>query len=157
MFKALREFIVQNDTGLLDAGSSFAPFGTVPKTGSTFYIGSQEVFHKKLTNLDIQISWEDLPPSFLEHYRMYGQKLMRKDLKARFSILNFQQWLPLGADRKQLFASIPYAKTSNVAPFNYTIQIGDAIENITGTGSYNSFNTDQELEEAISTVVSSGK
>ncbi|MDZ7962279.1 MAG: hypothetical protein RMY34_31185 [Aulosira sp. DedQUE10] len=70
----VRNLVVQNDLGVLDASKPFQPFGPRPSVGSTFYVGSQEIFQKNLSDLKINITWEKLPASLKEHYRGYYVK-----------------------------------------------------------------------------------
>ncbi|HEU4553924.1 MAG TPA: hypothetical protein VFS25_13870 [Chitinophaga sp.] len=54
-FDGLKVLTLQNDDGLLTPGKPFDPFTAYPKTGSTFYIGSNEVFNKPLKELSVNI------------------------------------------------------------------------------------------------------
>ena len=70
---AVRNLIVQNDLAVLDASKLFQPFGSQPKIGSNFYIGSQEVFQKPLTELGINFTLERGKPSdWSVIYAAYG-------------------------------------------------------------------------------------
>jgi len=55
-FDGLKKVVIQNDTGILPAGKPFDPFTTLPLPGSTFYIGSDEIFNKPLGSLAVNIS-----------------------------------------------------------------------------------------------------
>jgi hypothetical protein len=46
-------------------------FGAQPRIGSTFYIGSAEVFGKRLTGLDIHYEWKAPPEDLFDHYSAY--------------------------------------------------------------------------------------
>jgi hypothetical protein len=54
----VRNLVAQNDLAVLDATKPFQPFGSQPKVDSNFYIGSQEVFQKPLTQLKINLTLE---------------------------------------------------------------------------------------------------
>jgi hypothetical protein len=71
---AAHNLIVQNDLSVLDATKPFQPFGAQPKVGSNFYIGSQEVFQKPLTELKINFTLERNKPTsgWSEIYAAYG-------------------------------------------------------------------------------------
>jgi len=73
--QGVRNIIVQNDQAKLDPNKPFQPFGVTPSVGSSFYIGSPEVFYKKLRNLTIHTEWHELPPDFGKHYEVYGKAL----------------------------------------------------------------------------------
>ncbi len=68
----VRDLIVQNDLTVLDITKPFQPFGPQPKSGANLYIGSQEVFQKKLTELIIHLKLEEPKPnSWLDIYTAY--------------------------------------------------------------------------------------
>ncbi|MBD2095622.1 hypothetical protein H6F90_10695 [Trichocoleus sp. FACHB-591] len=58
----VRTLLLQNDFTTLDATKPFLPFGIQPKVGTSFYIGSQEVFQKCLTQLKLAFDLETDPP-----------------------------------------------------------------------------------------------
>jgi hypothetical protein len=69
----VRNLVVQNDLAVLDVNKPFQPFGFQPKNGYNFYIGSQEVFQKPLTQLGINVTLErDKPDNWSEIYAAYG-------------------------------------------------------------------------------------
>jgi hypothetical protein len=65
------DLIVQNDQRVLAAGGPLQLFTSRPKIGSTFYVGSTEVFAKRLTRLTLNFDWKSLPDSLLQHYNEY--------------------------------------------------------------------------------------
>lgn len=68
----VRNLVLQNDLAIINPTKPFQPFGPRPIVGSTFYIGSQEIFQKNLSSLKLAIEWEGLPNDGLaEHYRGY--------------------------------------------------------------------------------------
>jgi len=73
----LKNIVIENDIGTLNAAKPFMPFGPVPKVGSAFYIGSHEVFKKCLSGtiqneIKIHLNWTDLPDGgFNSHYANY--------------------------------------------------------------------------------------
>ena len=69
--KGVRDLVVQNDESTLVASKPMPLFGSQPRIGSTFYIGSAEIFSKRLTGLGIHYEWKSLPDGFFEHYRAY--------------------------------------------------------------------------------------
>lgn len=66
--KLLKNIILQNDAGLLKTNKPFYPFTTNPGIDSSFYIGSKEIFQKKVTEITLNIEWKDVPDSKLEDY-----------------------------------------------------------------------------------------
>ncbi|MDQ3110697.1 MAG: baseplate J/gp47 family protein [Bacteroidota bacterium] len=61
----VKQLIVQNDQAKFDPGKPFAPFSVQPSEGSSFYIGSEEIFYKKLSSLDLKIQWHEAPTTNL--------------------------------------------------------------------------------------------
>lgn len=70
--QGMRDLVLENDVGVLNPSKPFLPFGPLPKTGSKFYIGSDEVFKKSLDYVEIDLKWADLPgKGFKDHYAAY--------------------------------------------------------------------------------------
>ena len=67
----VRQLSVQNDAGALDVSKPVPPFGPVPKKGASFYVGSWEVFQKKIDSLTLHYEWLDAPADFALHYAHY--------------------------------------------------------------------------------------
>ena len=88
---------LRNQLGTLDPSQSFQPFGPIPKTGSCFYVGSDEVFSKNYTDLKLHIRWHGLPKEGLEkHYEHYkGRNAVNTDFKAELSVSGKGDWQPL--------------------------------------------------------------
>ena len=81
--EGLRDLILQSDQGVLDPSSPFMPFGPQPIAGSSFYVGSREMFSKRLKELTLSIEWMGLPEeSFVDHYT-YGED-KKKYLNIKF-------------------------------------------------------------------------
>lgn len=73
--EGVADLVLQNDFGKLDPAKSFQPWSSRPVVGGNFYIGSPEVFNKRLSSVDLQLDWEGLPAeSFAEHYFEYRGK-----------------------------------------------------------------------------------
>jgi hypothetical protein len=69
--KGVRNIVVQNADGPLNASQAMPLFGAQPQIGTPFYIGSAEVFGKRLTSLDLHLDWKSPPPDLFDHYRSY--------------------------------------------------------------------------------------
>ncbi|NJL49366.1 MAG: hypothetical protein HC929_20380 [Leptolyngbyaceae cyanobacterium SM2_5_2] len=69
----VKNLVVQNGQGRLTPDQPMPLFGTQPRLGAPFYIGSTEVFSKRLTSLTLQLEWQDLPEGLglFDHYRAY--------------------------------------------------------------------------------------
>ena len=54
----VKDLMLSNDNGAIDASKPFKPFGDFPDTDSALYIGSKEIFQKQLSQLDIITNWK---------------------------------------------------------------------------------------------------
>ncbi len=97
----VKDLVVQNDEGALDPAKPFTPFGTKPKVGSSFIVGSKEIFQKKLTQLSLVIDWDDVPDSLAdqldEALHEYERTLNYINVKQKFhtvktSVLSKGEW-----------------------------------------------------------------
>lgn len=70
----LKNFIVQNDESVQDVNVPIYPFGTRPKVGASFYIGSKELFSKDWQEVYVNAEWKDKPEDFKVHYEHYSYK-----------------------------------------------------------------------------------
>ena len=59
--KGLKNLLLSNDFGVLDASKPFMPFGTRPTAGSRFVIGNKEILSKKNAAVKLNLEWKDLP------------------------------------------------------------------------------------------------
>jgi hypothetical protein len=57
----LKDLALSNDTGTVDGSKPFKPFGDLPGRGSSFYIGSRELFQKPLERIDFIFDWKNEP------------------------------------------------------------------------------------------------
>jgi hypothetical protein len=68
----MRGVVLESDFGGLNPAKPFAPFGPLPRIGSSLLIGSWEIFQKSLTLLRLRLAWAGLPPGGLTaHYAGY--------------------------------------------------------------------------------------
>lgn len=66
---------LSNDTGVINPAKPFFPFSSNPQVGSNFYVGSAEVFSKRLTYLNIGLDWKSVPDaSFSDYYELYRKE-----------------------------------------------------------------------------------
>lgn len=70
----LRNLVVQNDDSVQDVNSPIFPFGTRPRVGASFYVGSKEVFSKDWREIYVNAEWKDEPKDFGVYYEHYGYK-----------------------------------------------------------------------------------
>ncbi|MEP6677629.1 MAG: hypothetical protein ABJA78_20885, partial [Ferruginibacter sp.] len=93
-----KDFVVQNDDAVVDSKKPFIPFGSQPVIGANFYIGSNEVFTKRLTALTLHIEWYKLPQELRNYYAGYFfgiNPIERDDFKSTLYFLYNKIWEPL--------------------------------------------------------------
>ncbi|MES1254887.1 MAG: hypothetical protein ABUS56_04725 [Acidobacteriota bacterium] len=73
--KGVRNLVVQNADGPLNASQAMPLFGAQPQIGAPFYVGSAEVFSKRLTSLDLHLEWKGVPADLIDHYLAYFDHL----------------------------------------------------------------------------------
>ena len=83
-----KDLVIQNDEGALDPAKPFKPFGAQPKVGSSFIVGSKEIFQKDLTRLSLVVDWDEVPDSLVdqldEALHEYEKTLSYLDVKRKF-------------------------------------------------------------------------
>ena len=127
--EGVKDLILQNDQLLLDPNGPFQPFGAQPKRQSTLYIGSTEVFQKKLDYLQLRYTWEEPPVDLSTHYQasyigtgglttpIYGS-VSQSDFVFDFGYLYQKQWLPNFDREFNLFQSDTTAQKIVTFPSN---------------------------------------
>lgn len=127
----LRDVVVQNDESPLDANKPMPLFGSQPRIGSVFYVGSAEVFSKKLDSLTFNLEWKSPPDDLFEHYRGYFDTVTNA-LSDTFAN-NFRVTVDLLHDRvfrrllvnQTLFEPVTTdisAMTANAGAFDFALQ-----------------------------------
>lgn len=89
----VKNLVLQNELGVLDATKPVKPFGPRPALEAEFYIGSREVFSKNLKKLTLSFQWLELP-DFNNHYNHYINDYSPDwdDFKADIDVLNNGSW-----------------------------------------------------------------
>ncbi len=107
----VKTLVVQNQNNLLDVQKPMPLFGNQPFNGATFYIGSDEVFSKKLSSFELEFSWQDLPSDLYAHYREYFvnhtnqlENEFVSQFDFSFDILYARSWRSLFTSPQNLFA-----------------------------------------------------
>jgi len=127
--EGVRDLIVQNQYGLVDGTVPFEPFGATPSIGSTFYLGHETIFSKKIDELQIVMDWKDVPldeNGFAEYYQGYSDINNNQVFKASVSALKDRKWIP--EDNKQvvhLFDDVDELEDANIMPVNNIRVIDD--------------------------------
>lgn len=132
--RGVKNVIVQNDAATLKPDSPFSPFGISPSVNSSFYIGSDEVFSKKLNKLDIYAAWHEKPDDFDAYYAVYKTIYNidhTDDLPATLSytanaeIRYDRQWkklkiTPDGTNSVDLFGNLETGDTTDTDRYNHS-------------------------------------
>lgn len=97
--------ILQNDSGTLDPGKPFQPFGNRPVIGSSLYIGNWEIFQKNLDKLWLNIRWHDLSKDdsfgkYYEHYDAVSGIRQNGSFRTDISFLQTRKWERIHQDQK---------------------------------------------------------
>ncbi|MCF7829376.1 MAG: baseplate J/gp47 family protein [Candidatus Marinimicrobia bacterium] len=132
--EGVTDLLLQNDFGLLDATKPFQPFGPRPSVGSRLYVGSREVFQKKLTSLSLNYEWQDVPKADLgTYYTNLDDSISNSSFKAGYDLLLDRTWEPL-ATGKQLFdtSDATQAQTNSMASDDFSDIDGYEADRITG-------------------------
>ena len=87
----IKQLVIQNDSGKLDPTKPFEPFGARPVLGSTFYVGCQEAFGKKLTELSFDFEWMN-QPVFSSYYNAYSTSATFDDFRVNAFALKNRNW-----------------------------------------------------------------
>jgi hypothetical protein len=129
--QGVRSLVVQNDEIPLDASKPMHLFGSQPRIGSVFYVGSAEVFSKKLDSLTFNLEWKSPPDDLFEHYRGYFDTItnalsdtfannfrltvdLLHDRMFRRLLVNQTLFEPVTTDIKSI--------TANASAFNFALQ-----------------------------------
>lgn len=89
--KGVKELVVYNESGRLDASQPFELFGFTPRQGSYLLIGNEEIFQKQLLDLEICIDWFNPPKEqfgFMEYYQNYNQMIDNDSFQVLLSVLS---------------------------------------------------------------------
>ena len=63
----------------------------MPTINSSFYIGSEEIFNKQISDLKINLEWLSLPDNFTNYYAVYGS-YKKSDYKVNLFLLEDYSW-----------------------------------------------------------------
>jgi len=90
-FDGVKDLVVLNHEGNLDPKKPFLPFTSIPKVGSSFYIGCNDLSYKQAQELILNLEWM-LPDHFRTYYDRYMPPYDTNKFRATLSILRDKQW-----------------------------------------------------------------
>ena len=103
----VRNLILQSDDATLTPDKPFAPFGSRPQIGSTFYVGSPEIMSKHIDQLNLSLVWHGRPDNFADYYSHYSpinsQYRNNDSFKVQADLLIDRSWRNI-AESMDLFA-----------------------------------------------------
>ncbi|MBN2486382.1 MAG: baseplate J/gp47 family protein [Bacteroidales bacterium] len=107
--REVKNLVIQNDQSVLDPGKPFQPFGNRPIITSNFFIGSWEIFQKRLNELKINVKWFGLPDDSKGFNDYYNNYYPTTDVRnndsfvVNPSILDKKSWVPVSPDDDTIF------------------------------------------------------
>ncbi len=116
----LRNLSLYNNIGKMPADKPFDLFGPLAEEGAFLMFGNNELFQKKLNQLEVEIEWDNLPQvdgGFDAYYQGYTNPIHNQDPKVRFSVLSNSYWLPTNDQEEQEAQLFGLSSTLNEAGF----------------------------------------
>jgi hypothetical protein len=104
----LKDLVVQNEHAVLSPDAPMPLFGPRPGIGARFYVGSAEVFSKRLASLSLDLEWQDAPDDFGQHYASYFESpvgLADNSFLVGLDILYDRSWDHRVVSNESLFGS----------------------------------------------------
>ena len=98
----VKNILAYNQHGQLDPSKPFQPFGPIPGSDAYFIIGNYEIAQKRLTRLDFNLTWGELPGNpggFKAYYEGYSTAFDNDAFEAAVSVLADSRWLPEASSR----------------------------------------------------------
>ncbi|MBI3135491.1 MAG: baseplate J/gp47 family protein [Bacteroidetes bacterium] len=133
--------VVANDNGTLDASKPFQPFGAVPEIGANFYIGSAEIFSRKLTELSVTMDWHNVPSSNLaDYYKVFNKTATtkyinhNKDFSAKLKLLDNYRWWDIVLETHTTV--VQQAEASTNENFPVEIDVDNVADSSTTSGPF---------------------
>ncbi|WP_267221326.1 hypothetical protein [Dyella silvae] len=91
----VRDIVLYNQLGRLDAGKPFQPFGPLPARGAYCLFGNDELAGKSVRALRLNVRWGQLPDNeggFAAHYHGYPGEWPTAGFQVRPEVLRDGQW-----------------------------------------------------------------
>ncbi|HEX7817334.1 hypothetical protein [Dyella sp.] len=104
--RGVRDLVLYNQLGRLDAAKPFLPFGPMPAVGSYWVVGNEELSAKPLNSLRLNVRWGQLPngeAGFAERYEGYPGQWETSGFQVRPEVLRDGQWRGERSGRLELF------------------------------------------------------
>lgn len=105
MPKKLLKCKFANSLGPVNVAAPFQLFGATPLTDSCFFIDSAEWLNIPITNINLTIKWDNIPPNFTHYYKDYSfsSPCTNSSFKVNIYVLYQGNWQVLNARPLNLF------------------------------------------------------
>ncbi|SNR14674.1 phage baseplate protein [Tenacibaculum jejuense] len=116
----IKDLSIYNNMGKVSLGKPFYAFSPTPKIGDTLLIGKSELYQKEITDIDIIISWDNLPSDFggfESYYNAYSQEFNNNSFQVTASALSDGYWFPLEKKDREKFSL--FETQSVISPEGY--------------------------------------
>jgi hypothetical protein len=121
--QGVRDLVLYNNLGRLDATRTLYPFGPLPTLSSYLIVGLPEAAAKHLTALQLQLEWSGLPRDrggFAGYYAGYDMVPGTEEFTVDLAILNDGIWQRQEAGMKtRLFAEDPAGTVASVSRITF--------------------------------------
>ncbi|MCH2023708.1 MAG: hypothetical protein MK207_14630 [Saprospiraceae bacterium] len=104
--KGIRQLMLSSDIGGISSNVPFQPFGAIPKVGSYFIVGKEELFKKDITDLQFNIEWHSLPTDkkgFRGYFKDYGLSIKNEQYEMKLSALSDGSFSPSKDEEPLIF------------------------------------------------------
>ncbi len=136
----VKNLSVQSDESIQDVNSPIFPFGPRPVVGSSFIVGSNEIFGKNWQDMWLKVVWKDRPASFKDHYEKYDYEPFEDNLmsganplpitddrfKMKVSLLKEFTWIDDGVREIFPTPAAPNPDIDEYAPFCFPYDLPDS-------------------------------
>ena len=99
--KGITELLAHNQHGRVDISKPFVPLGPQPNLHSYLVFSSEEIAHKSLSHVDMNIEWAQLPQNhggFESYYAQYDNAYTNESFKIDLMTMSNGQWHKVGSD-----------------------------------------------------------
>ncbi len=93
-FDGIKDLLLENADAPLDPKKPFYPFTSIPKVGTSFYVGCKDLFYKKIQRMSVNLEWV-LPDDFGAYYAKYTPPYDANKFIASLSVLEGKFWRKL--------------------------------------------------------------
>ena len=115
----LKSLTLINEIGLIDSAAPFLPFGPIPNANAYLLIGCQELFKKRLTELSLNIDWNNLPDvegGLSTYFQEYNTAVETNHFQVQISALSNAVFQPHDPNEAKTFALFQEDENRQLVP-----------------------------------------